>query len=124
MKLLLDEQISGKVAALLRERGRDAIAVADEASLRGLGDSDLFEVAQSSARAVATFNVRDFDPLVREYDAADREHHGVIFIHPRRFSGGNFGGLAAAFDALFEAPPRGKSFVIWLQSAKPPERAS
>jgi predicted nuclease of predicted toxin-antitoxin system len=47
VKLLLDEQISGRVAERLRKRGRDVVATTDEPALRGLGDSDLFEVAQA-----------------------------------------------------------------------------
>lgn len=43
MKLLLDEQISGKVAERLRGRGHDVVAVTDEPDLRGMRDPDLFE---------------------------------------------------------------------------------
>ncbi len=41
MKLLLDEQISGKVAERLRGKDRDVIAVAAEAALRGVSDPDV-----------------------------------------------------------------------------------
>jgi hypothetical protein len=51
LKLLLDEQISGKVADRLRDQGHDVVAVTDETLLRGLGDSDVFEIAQA-ARAL------------------------------------------------------------------------
>jgi predicted nuclease of predicted toxin-antitoxin system len=55
VKLLLDEQVSGKVADRLWDLGHDAIAAAAETSLRGLPDWDLFEIAQAQRRAIVTF---------------------------------------------------------------------
>ncbi|HMI80245.1 MAG TPA: DUF5615 family PIN-like protein [Solirubrobacterales bacterium] len=67
VKLLLDEQISGKVAERLRDRGHDVTAATDDPSLRGLRDPDLFEVAQQQDRALVTYNRVDFEPIIREY---------------------------------------------------------
>lgn len=115
MKLLLDEQISGKVADRLRDLRHDVVAVTNETSLRGLSDPDVFEVAQAQGRAVATYNRGDFEAIVREYAEAGREHHGLIIIHPLRFPSQGFARLASAFDSLADAAPGGKSFVVWLQ---------
>lgn len=115
MKLLLDEQISGKVAERLREQGYDVLAVTDEPALRGLADPDLFEVAQAEGRAVATYNRDDFEAIVRRHAELGREHHGLILIHPRRFPGRDFATLVKAFAELLDSPPPGKSFVVWLQ---------
>lgn len=52
MKVLLDEQISGKVAERLRDRGHDVIATTAAPSLRGFSDPDLFEAAQRQGRAL------------------------------------------------------------------------
>ncbi|HEX2393152.1 MAG TPA: DUF5615 family PIN-like protein [Solirubrobacterales bacterium] len=52
MKLLLDEQTSGRVAERLRDRGHDVTAATDDLTLRGLRDPDLFEVAQEQGRAL------------------------------------------------------------------------
>lgn len=117
MKLLLDEQISGKVADRLRDQGRDVVAVTDESSLRGLSDPDVFEVAQAQGRSVATYNRGDFEAIVREYAEAGREHHGLIIIHPQRFPSQGFARLAKALDGLTQTAPSGKSFVVWLQPA-------
>jgi Domain of unknown function (DUF5615) len=115
VKLLLDEQISGKVAERLRNRGHDVTAATDDASLRGLGDPDLFEVAQQRGRALVTYNGVDFEPIIREYAQMNRDHHGLVLVHPMRFPGWEFTQMAAAMEGLLEGPDLGSSFVVWLQ---------
>lgn len=115
MKLLLDEQISSKVAKRLRDRGHDVGAATDDPSLRGLNDPDLFEVAQEQGRAMVTYNRVDFEPIVREYAETNREHHGLVIVHPTRFPSWEFARLASALDVLLERPDSGPSFLIWLQ---------
>jgi len=117
VKLLLDEQISGKVAERLRDRGHDLIATTADPSLRGLSDPDLFEVAQGQSRAVVTYNRPDFEAIVREYAEANREHHGLVIVHPARFPSWEFSRLSAALDALLKDPGLGRGFLIWLQVA-------
>ena len=120
MKLLLDEQISGKVAERLRDRGHDVTAATDDPSLRGLSDPDLFEVAQQQVRGLVTYNRVDFEPIVREYAEANREHHGLVLVHPTRFPGWEFAHLAAALGFLLESPGLGRGFLIWLQPGNAP----
>jgi len=118
VKLLLDEQISGKVAERLRERGHDALAVTADPALRGLSDPDLFEAAQRQKRAVVTYNRADFEAIIREYAAANREHHGLVIVHPIRFPSQEFSRLAKALAAFADTFPPGKSFVTWLQEPR------
>jgi len=118
VKLLLDEQISGKVAQRLRGRGHDVTAATDDPSLRGLSDPDLFEVAQQEGRALATYNRVDFEPITREYAAANREHFGLVIVHPTRFPSREFAQLAAAMESLLEGPDLGRSFLVWLRRAE------
>ena len=115
MKLLLDEQISGKVAVPLRKQGHDVLATTEEPPLRGLSDPDLFELAQERGRAVVTFNVPDFVAIVREFAQAGRAHHGLVLINQGRFPSSDFGRLAAALSAFLADPPRGESPLSWLQ---------
>lgn len=115
MKLLLDEQISGKVAVRLRDRGHDVIAATDDSSLRGLNDPDLFKVAQEQGRALVTYNRVDFEPIIRGYASEDREHHGLVIVHPTRFPSWEFGRLAGAIESLVAKPALGMGFLIWLQ---------
>lgn len=115
MKLLLDEQISGKVAERLRDRGHDVTAATDDLTLRGMSDPDLFEVAQRQGRALVTYNRVDFEPIIREYAQMDREHPGLVIVHPTRFPSREFARLAAAIEGLMKGPNLGMGFLIWLQ---------
>lgn len=113
MKLLLDEQISGKVAERLRKDGHDVVAATADATLRGLSDPDLFDVAQQQRRAVVTYNRSDFEAIVHEFAAAGREHQGLVIVHPGRFPSWEFARLT---KALAKQPlPPGGNFVVWLQ---------
>lgn len=118
MKLLLDEQISGKVADRLRKRGHDVIAATDDRGLRGLSDPDLFEAAQQQGRALVTYNRVDFEPIIRKYAQADRRHHGLVLVHPRRLPSAEFAPLTAAIKGLLDGPDLGMSFLVWLQAAR------
>ncbi len=120
MKLLLDEQISGKVAERLRDLGHDVIATTADQSLRGLSDPDLFEVAQQQGRALVTYNRPDFEAIVREYAATNREHCGLVIVHPTRFPNWEFARLAAALEGLLGGPDLGGSFLVWLQEMDNP----
>jgi hypothetical protein len=120
VKLLLDEQISGKVAERLRGRGHDVAAATDDPGLRGLSDPDLFEVAQRQGRALVTYNRVDFEPIIREYARMDREHHGLVIVHPTRFPSWEFGRLVAAIEDLVAGADPGMSFLVWLQRAGNP----
>ena len=117
MRLLLDEQISGKVAERLRERGHDVIATTDDPSLRGLSDPDLFELAQGQGRAMVTYNRVDFEPIIREYAGLSHDHNGLVIVHPIRFPSWEFARLAAALEDLLRGPALGGSFLVWLQQA-------
>jgi hypothetical protein len=118
VKLLLDEQISGKVAERLRERNCDVIAVAAEAALRGLSDPDVFEVAQVQGRAVVTYNRADFEAINLEYVETNREHHGLVIVHPVRFPSRDFARLTKALKSLIDVEAPGKSFTVWLQEGR------
>lgn len=64
---------------------------------------------------MVTYNRVDFEPLIREYAQVDREHHGLVIVHPTRFPSREFARLAAAVESLLEGPNLGVGFLIWLQ---------
>jgi hypothetical protein len=117
VKLLFDEMLSAAIAEQIRERGHDALAVDETAELRGLPDPDLFAQAQEQERAIVTYNREDFLALDREYRSRQREHHGIVILHPRRFPQGaaSVGALVTALSIFVAGDSPYPSFIHWLQ---------
>jgi predicted nuclease of predicted toxin-antitoxin system len=78
-KLLLDENLSPKVAQLRCEDGIDAIHVRDIGLLGGT-DAQVFGAAFADDRVVVTMHVADFAKLARARDEA----HAFGRLHGRR----------------------------------------
>jgi hypothetical protein len=77
VKLLLDEHIWLGLAEALTERGYDVIQFLNTEQ-PGVDDEPLLAFAAAEGRAVLTYNVRHFVPLVRRWYETGREHAGVI----------------------------------------------
>jgi Domain of unknown function (DUF5615) len=81
LRLLLDANLSPRrVAAQLREKGHDVLALAEDVTYEGLSDPLVLELAASEKRVLITRNSRDFAPLAREWAEAQRSHAGLILI--------------------------------------------
>jgi uncharacterized protein DUF5615 len=103
VKLLLDEMYPAAIAAGLRKRGVDVVAVTERPELRGMPDAELFVIAQEEQRAVVTENVRDFAPIADEHDARGLAHHGLVLVPPASYPRGGsrtIGAMVAALAAL------------------------
>lgn len=74
-KLLLDENISPKVAEALREDGVDAVGVRDRGLLEA-SDAVVFKRAFDEDRIVVTKNIGDFEKLAQTSDL----HCGVVLL--------------------------------------------
>ena len=84
MKLLLDEMISWRIAAELRKRGHDVVAVKrDRPELERQPDGTVLEAAAAEFRAVVTNNVRDFRVAHARTLARGEPHYGVIYTFDR-----------------------------------------
>jgi hypothetical protein len=123
LKLLLDEHYPPSVAEQLRERGHDAVAVQEEADLRGMTDPDLFAEAQRRNSAVLTENAADYMMLDAEYRGRHLAHWGLVLTSDRAFPRGKtttVGALVKALDDLLRAAGSEdqSSKVIWLQRSK------
>lgn len=108
MRFLLDEMYPASIADGLRARGRDAVAVVERMELRNVPDADLFALAQTEKRAVVTENVGDFVVLASEYDGRGEVHHGVVFVHARRYPrvrSSTVGAMVTALDELAARMP-------------------
>ena len=80
MRILLDAHISGRtVGKALTENGHDVRALDSEIELEGLSDPEVLELAAES-RVLVTANIRDFEPLLREWAGESRSHSGLILV--------------------------------------------
>ena len=116
MKLLLDEMWPPAIAAALRERGHDAVAVAERSDLRGQPDDVIFAEALADARAIVTENVVDYRPLASEALRAGRAAPTLIYTSNRaypRASRRTAGRLVIALDSLLRAgrPPEAEHWL-------------
>ena len=119
--LLLDEMHAPIVAAALRDRGHDVIAVADQVDLRALSDEELFTWAGQHGRRIVTENVKDFGPLLRRSEESGHPPTPLLFTSSRTFprSRRNPSPLIDALDAWLRAAdaPR-RPVEDWLSPAK------
>lgn len=119
MRLLLDEHVDKTVAARLRARGFDVVAVTEGKQLVGGSDRQVLERAVDDRRAVVTYNVRDLRVLTAERLLDEEHHFGVILLNEHRFPQGKryVGALIEALATLLEQMPaddRLPDREIWL----------
>ena len=96
MRLFLDAHISGpRIARALREQGHDVRAADEERELDGMADEQLLELATAEARAMITFDVKDFTVIARRWAEASRPHAGLGIV-----VGVDHGEFGAILDAL------------------------
>lgn len=105
MKLYLDEDLSPRVAELLRQRGLDAVS-AHEAGHAGRLDLEQLRVATREERCLVTRNVADFVEIVRDLVNRQESHAGIVLI-PASFRGDEFAILAEAIAQQVLARPGG-----------------
>ncbi len=83
MRLLLDAHVSGRVVGrALAEDGHDVRALDSEPELEGLDDPEVLKLAVTEGRVLVTANVRDFEPLLREWAGEEHSHAGLILVPP------------------------------------------
>jgi Domain of unknown function (DUF5615) len=94
VKLYLDEDLSPRVVALLRERGLD-VTGAHEVGQAGRSDLEQLRYAAREGRCLITRNVTDFLELIRSLINRQESHAGIILV-PASFRGDEFALLADA----------------------------
>lgn len=75
--LYTDADVHGKLAALIRQRGFDAVS-AYEVGNSALNDPDQLRYAADHHRTILTCNAKDFAPLLDQWWEAGVEHWGII----------------------------------------------
>jgi hypothetical protein len=122
VRQLLDEMISATVAARLRERGHDAVAVQDtgHGHLRGIDDCLLLDFAAVERRALVTDNVPDVFRCQHRRLEAGEHHYGLLFFtndtFPRHRHDLFVGRILVALERRLadSAGDDGSSWVRWL----------
>jgi predicted nuclease of predicted toxin-antitoxin system len=75
--LYTDEDITDRLASLLRERGFEATCALEEGTA-GLSDEEQLTYATQRGWTLLTYNRDDFLTLARQWHAAGREHAGIV----------------------------------------------
>jgi len=118
VKLYLDENLSPRIAVLLRARGIDA-ASAHEVGNAGLDDRAQLRYAASEDRVIVTANIVDFVALAEEAVAANAAHGGMLLI-PSTFRLDEFGALADAIERVARRYPAGAADSVLILSRQGP----
>lgn len=84
-RFLLDEMLSGTIAAQLRTRSLDVTAVVDDVALVSTPDEDLLPQATDQRRVLVTANISNFAAIANDWRAAGRTHHGLVYVANRTF---------------------------------------
>jgi predicted nuclease of predicted toxin-antitoxin system len=115
MKLLLDEQLSPLIAAALRERGHDAVAVR-ERKWRNTTERAVWEKAIEDERTVVTCDGEDLPSLYALSWQAKIHHAGLIVISPRLMEADDVAGVVAALEDLLRRIDKTADQIFLLRS--------
>jgi hypothetical protein len=123
-RLLLDEMLSGDIAAQLRTRGPDVLAVVEDPALAGTPDEELLAQATAAGRCLVTANVRDFVALNASWSSRGRSHGGLIYLVNRVFPNDRsfVGAVVTALDDMIrsgQVPPEGGETFLRRQHPAP-----
>ena len=104
LKLLLDEQISPRVASGLRRRGHTpavrTLAEWEGGSFLGQDDAACLRQAAALSWTLVTYDRRTIPPLLKSWAEAGLTHGGVIFVDEKTILPSGIGGLVHALGAL------------------------
>jgi len=105
LTLYLDEDLSPRVAMILRRRGVDAVSAHEVGNLQ-LRDREQLAYAAREGRCLVTRNARHFIPLAQEAIRRQEPHAGIVLCPPS-FRGSEVQALVAALVRVVKRYPGG-----------------
>ncbi len=105
MKYYLDEDLSPKIAELLRAQNVNATS-AYEADARGLSDEEQLQRAAQDGRCLVTRNRDDFIRLTLRWFNEQRPHCGVLVV-PSSIPADRFAAMAEGLAEYARRRPQG-----------------
>ena len=115
--MYLDEDISSKVAEILRKKGMDAVS-AHETGMLETSDDEQLAFAASEGRAMVTRNRDDYITLSVQFFEDLKPHKGLIIV-PHTIPGSEFSKLATLLIKFSKERPEGlASYTIEFLSSK------
>ncbi|HXH84482.1 MAG TPA: DUF5615 family PIN-like protein [Candidatus Tectomicrobia bacterium] len=96
MTFYLDENLSPRIAEMLRARGLDAVSAHEVSGNTQLDDRSELLYAAGARRAIVTCDIQDFAELIGQFIAMNQEQAGIILV-PASFRTDD---LAAIVDGL------------------------
>jgi predicted nuclease of predicted toxin-antitoxin system len=100
-RLLLDEDVSARVAEGLRRRGVDAVSVYEvDRANRRIADADQLAFAAEADRVLVTYNRADYQALDARWRLEGRTHAGILWVSERTVPRRAIGELVRALEAL------------------------
>src|SRR4030042_2290265 len=103
MKFYLDEDLSPKIAQILRKKGVNALSC-HEVGMVGASDLEQVECAAREKRCLVTRNRDDFIKLTLQFFSDHRPHYGVL-IAPYTIPGDRFSQIARLLKAFASRYP-------------------
>lgn len=103
LSLLLDEQISPRIAEQVRQRHPEvpihSLHEWREGALLGRDDATVLRTALEARLTLVTYDLKTISPLLVEWGVLGQEHSGVILVDGRSIPSHDFGALGRALVA-------------------------
>lgn len=77
VKLYIDEDLTHRLAQVLRGRGYDVVSV-HEVGMEGKSDEEQLDYSTRKGRVILTRNTRHFVQLQRTYFRSGKQHAGIL----------------------------------------------
>jgi hypothetical protein len=114
----LDENLSPRIAEMLRARGLDAVSAHEVAGNTQLDDRSQLLYATGAGRAIVTCDIQDFAELTGEFIASNREHAGIV-LAPPSFRTDDFAVIADAVEQVARDYPGGLAGAVVFLKRSP-----